>query len=64
MDISVGDVITMKKQHPCGCSEMKVMRVGMDFRLRCEKCGHEIMLPRNKCEKMIKSIAGKGTDNA
>lgn len=64
MDYNVGDVVNMKKQHPCGCSQMKIMRVGMDFRLRCEKCGRDIMLPRNKCEKMIKSKIEKDTENA
>lgn len=56
MDIQVGDVIYTKKQHPCGNASFKVLRVGMDFRIRCEKCGREVMLPRNKIEKNIKQV--------
>ena len=54
MDIKIGDILEMKKPHPCGGNRMQVMRVGADFRLKCEKCGHDFMVPRNKCEKKIK----------
>lgn len=56
MDVRVGDTITMKKQHPCGNKDFLVLRVGMDFRIRCTKCGHEIMLPRAKAEKNIRAL--------
>ena len=56
MDVRVGDVLRMKKPHPCGSLEFDVLRVGMDFRIRCRACGREIMLPRLKCEKNIKKI--------
>ena len=56
LDVRVGDVLTMKKQHPCGSNEMLVMRSGMDFRLRCVGCGREFMVPRSKIEKSIKRI--------
>lgn len=56
MDINVGDVIITKKQHPCGGTRFLVLRVGMDFRIRCEKCGREVMLPRVKIEKNIKQV--------
>ena len=56
MNISVGDMLVMKKQHPCGSKGMLVLRAGMDFRLRCVGCGHEFMIPRNKIEKNIKKI--------
>ena len=46
MDIRVGDVLTMKKPHPCGSRDWEVLRVGADFRLRCRGCGHEVMGPR------------------
>ena len=48
MDIHVGDVLELKKEHPCGSRRWLVLRVGMDFKLRCEGCGHELMLPRSK----------------
>lgn len=56
MDIHVGDVLELKKQHPCGSRRWKVLRVGMDFRLLCEGCGHELMVPRAKAEKSIKKV--------
>ena len=56
MDIKVGDTLLMKKPHPCGSEEWYVLRVGMDFKLRCQGCGHEVMLPRKKAEKNIKKI--------
>ena len=59
MDIKVGDKLTMKKPHPCGSAEFLVLRVGMDFKIKCENCGHEIMLPRSKCEKNIKKVFPK-----
>lgn len=56
MDVTVGDILLMKKQHPCGGRRFSVLRVGMDFRIRCLTCGHEIMLPRRAAEKNIKKI--------
>lgn len=56
MDIRVGDSLQMKKSHPCGTAEFDVLRVGMDFKLRCKGCGHEFMVPRSKIEKRIKSV--------
>jgi len=56
MDIRPGDTLTMKKPHPCGGNKMFVIRSGMDFKLRCEGCGHEFMIPRNKIEKNIKLV--------
>ena len=56
MDVRVGDILEMKKQHPCGNKRFRVLRVGMDFKIKCEQCGHEIMLPRVNAEKNIKKI--------
>jgi len=56
MDIRVGDTLQMKKAHPCGDSRFLVLRVGMDFRLRCAGCGHEVMVPRAKIEKHIRTV--------
>jgi len=56
MDISVGDKILVKKQHPCGGNVFSVLRVGMDFKIKCDTCGHEIMIARAKIEKRIKKI--------
>ena len=56
MTFHVGDRVKMKKQHPCGGNTFALLRVGMDFRLKCEQCGREVMLPRKKAEKGIKKI--------
>ena len=56
MDLKLHDVVELKKEHPCGSRRWEVLRVGMDFRLRCQGCGHEVMLPRSKAEKNIKKI--------
>ena len=55
----VGDIVKLKKQHPCGSSEWEILRVGADFRLKCMGCGHELMTPRDKAEKNIRSIERK-----
>ena len=54
MDIAVGDTILTRKKHPCGSARFEVLRVGMDFKIRCTGCGREVMLPRAKIEKNIK----------
>ena len=51
-----GDIVRMKKAHPCGSSEWEILRVGMDFRLKCQGCGHLVMLPRAKFEKMVRAV--------
>ena len=55
-DILVGDILLMKKNHPCGSNRFIVLRTGVDFKLKCEKCGHEIMTPRIKAEKNVKNV--------
>lgn len=54
MNLNVGDVIKMKKKHPCGSNEWEILRIGADFRLKCMGCEHQLMLPRVKVEKNIK----------
>ena len=56
MDVRVGDTLLMKKKHPCGANTFTALRVGMDFKIRCTGCGHEVMLPRVSVEKSIKKI--------
>lgn len=62
VDIQVGDVLELKKTHPCGSRTWQVLRVGMDFKLRCTGCGHELMIPRAKAEKSVKKIIREGLD--
>ena len=56
MDVRVGDLLELKKAHPCGSKQWKVVRIGMDFRLICQGCGHELMIQRSKIEKNIRKI--------
>ena len=56
MDIRVGDTLIMKKKHPCGGDRWRVLRIGADFRLKCEVCGREVMNPRSKVEKSVKAV--------
>ena len=60
MDIRVGDLLELKKPHPCGSRQWLVLRVGMDFKMRCQGCGHEVMLPRSKAEKNIRKVFREG----
>lgn len=56
MDIKVGNIVRLKKKHPCGSSEWEVLRIGADFRLKCMGCGHQIMIARKLVEKNVKEI--------
>ncbi|HSO57956.1 MAG TPA: DUF951 domain-containing protein [Paenisporosarcina sp.] len=62
MDIKtfdLGDVVEMKKQHPCGTNEWKVIRMGADVRIKCEGCQHSVMIPRREFEKKMKKVIKK-----
>lgn len=54
MEFNLGDIIKLKKAHPCGSYDWEILRVGMDFRLRCIGCDHQIMIPRKKVVKSIR----------
>ena len=56
LEYSIGTVVIMKKQHPCGNSEFTITRVGADIKIKCNKCGRSIMLPRIEFNKKIKKI--------
>ena len=62
MDLSLKDIVELKKVHPCGSNRWEITRVGMDIKLKCLGCGHELMLPRSKVEKSIKKILTKEAD--
>lgn len=63
MQYEVGDIVKLKKQHPCGSSEWSILRVGADFRLKCMGCGHQIMIPRKTVEKSTKSLSKRKQEN-
>lgn len=52
----IGDVLQLKKKHPCGSNEWKVLRIGADFRLECMGCQHQIMISRPQLEKNVKKV--------
>jgi hypothetical protein len=55
----LGDIVEMKKQHPCGTNEWKVIRMGADVRIKCEGCQHSVMIPRRDFEKKMKKVLKK-----
>lgn len=63
MDIRLNDVLIMKKAHPCGEKRWVVLRTGADIRMKCLGCGHEVMQPRFKVEKNIRSIEHQEESN-
>ena len=61
-NFEVGDVVKLKKPHPCGSHEWEILRVGADFRLKCMGCGHQVMMQRRQVEKStreLKNAAGE-----
>jgi len=59
----IGDIVELRKQHPCGSREWEVMRTGADFRIKCLGCLHQVMLPRPKFEKSVKKIIKAADQN-
>ena len=58
-DYNLGDVIKLKKPHPCGTNEWEILRIGMDFRLKCVGCGHMIMISRKDVDKNFRGFIRK-----
>jgi len=57
MDLKIGDIVELKKQHACGCKEFEITRIGMDIKIKCMKCSRLIMLDRETLEKRVKKIS-------
>ena len=55
MDYKIGDIVKLRKKHPCGSDTWEITRIGVDFKLKCQGCEHVIMVPREKALKMIKN---------
>ena len=62
ISLSEGDVITLKKPHPCGADRFEVVRAGADVRLKCTGCGKLLLLPRRQVEKRLKTISKETED--
>lgn len=54
----IGDIVIMKKPHPCGNNRWEITRTGMDIRIKCLGCGRQVMVPRPQFEKAVKAVAG------
>ena len=63
MDVRLGDILVMKKPHPCGSHEWEVLREGMDFRLKCLGCGHQVLLARKLVEKNVRGLTRPQQEN-
>lgn len=59
VSLQVGDLIRLRKPHPCGSTDWKVMRTGMDFRIQCLGCQHQAWIPRVKLERQLKDVLQK-----
>lgn len=62
-DYQLGNVIKLKKAHPCGTNAWEILRTGMDFRLKCTGCGHMIMIPRKEVEKNFRGFVVSGNED-
>lgn len=63
VDIHMGDVVRLRKPHPCGGYEWRVMRVGADIGLKCQTCNHVVMLPRGEFERRLKQVVSRWPEN-
>lgn len=64
MVYEVGDVVKLKKPHPCGSHEWEILRVGADFRLKCMGCSHQVMMARPLVEKSVRGLKKKDENQA
>ena len=60
MEIYVGDVVRMRKPHPCGSDEWRVVRLGADIGIKCQKCQRRVLLPRSTFERRVKTFVQRG----
>lgn len=59
----LNDVVEMKKAHPCGANRWKIIRMGMDIRIKCEGCSHSVMIPRREFDRKLKKVLVRQEDN-
>ena len=62
VDVHLGDVVRLRKEHPCGGTDWTVVRVGADIGLRCTTCQHRVLLPRSQFERRLKQFVSRGTE--
>lgn len=64
MTLAIGDVVQMRKLHPCGGDTWRIVRVGADIGIRCLRCDRKVLLPRAECERRIKRFVSRVGDAA
>jgi hypothetical protein len=62
MDVRLGDVVRLRKPHPCGGYEWRVVRLGADIGIKCLTCDHRVLIPRRQFEKRVKALVSRGGD--
>jgi hypothetical protein len=62
-DLALGDIITLKKPHPCGSNNWQIIRLGADIGIQCQGCGHRVLMERRELTKRIKTIAARGKND-
>ena len=60
LKFNVGDIVSLKKTHPCGENKWEIMRTGVDFKLKCLGCERQIWIPRIEFEKRVRKILKDG----
>jgi len=60
MEIKLGDVVRLKKKHPCGSYQWQVVRLGADIEIKCLKCQHQVLLKRSLFERRVKAFISRG----
>ena len=63
-EIRLGDVVRLRKAHPCGSYQWEVVRLGADIGIRCSGCGRRVLLPRRQFIRQVKSLVSSRTDEA
>lgn len=64
LELFIGDVVRLRKPHPCGSTDWTIVRLGADIGLRCHGCDHKVLLPRRTLEKRMKTFVSRGEPGA
>ncbi|HEU0116209.1 MAG TPA: DUF951 domain-containing protein [Thermomicrobiales bacterium] len=62
LELRIGDVVRLRKPHPCGSHDWTVVRLGADIGLRCHGCNHRILIPRRTVERRLKTFVSRGSE--
>jgi hypothetical protein len=62
-DVQVDDLVRLRKPHPCGSYEWRVVRIGADIGLKCQVCGRRVLLDRRNFNKRVKTVIHRGGES-